>query len=148
MRLFYLSCRHLCRPEGCNSCDPGHRHSPGKSGINTFYYRKWKRQIWIPVKCPMTTAELTKALAERLGVNQRQARTLLDAYVGAIKHQLDKRNSVVLLNFGTFSIKEVAEKRSYLPARKSLCLIPAHSKLSFKAAKKLREEVSENTPDE
>lgn len=96
----------------------------------------------------MTTAELTKALAERLGVNQRRARMLLDAYVGAIRHQLDQNNSVVLLNFGTFSIKEVAEKRSYVPAKKSLCLIPEHSKLSFKASKKLRDEVSKRTPDE
>lgn len=96
----------------------------------------------------MTTAELTKALAERLGVSQRQARTLLDAYVCAIKRQLDKKHSVVLRNFGTFSIKEVAEKRAYVPATKSHCLIPAHSKLSFKAAKKLRDDVSKGVSDE
>ncbi len=96
----------------------------------------------------MTTAELTKALAARLGVNQRQARTLLDAYVGAIKRQLDKQNSVVLINFGTFSVKEVAEKRAYVPAKKTVCVIPAHSKLSFKAAKKLRDEVSKESTDE
>ncbi len=96
----------------------------------------------------MTTAELTKALAVRLGVTQRQARTLLDAYIGAIKRQLDKKNSVVLLNFGTFSIKEVAEKHSYVPAKQSVCVIPAHLKLNFKAAKKLRDDVSEASPDE
>lgn len=96
----------------------------------------------------MTTAELTKALAAKLGVNQRQARALLDAYIGAIKRQLDKKKSVVLVNFGTFSIKEVAEKRSYVPSKKSLCTIPARSKLSFKAAKKLRDEVSKEVTDE
>ncbi len=96
----------------------------------------------------MTTAELTKALAARMGVSQQKARTLLDAYIDAIKRQLDKKNSVVLLNFGTFSVKEVPEKRSYVPAKKSLCLIPAHSKLAFKAAKKLRDEVSKEVTDE
>ncbi len=83
-----------------------------------------------------------------MGVSQQKARTLLDAYIDAIKRQLDKKNSVVLLNFGTFSVKEVPEKRSYVPAKKSLCLIPAHSKLAFKAAKKLRDEVSKEVTDE
>lgn len=96
----------------------------------------------------MTTAELTKALAERLGVSQRQARTLLDAYISTIKRHLDKKHSVVLRNFGTFSVKEVAEKRAYLPATKSFSLIPAHSRLTFKAAKKLRDEVSQGVSDE
>ena len=83
-----------------------------------------------------------------MGVSQQKARTLLDAYIDAIKRQLDKKNSVVLLNFGTFSVKEVPEKRSYVPAKKSVCLIPAHSKLAFKAAKKLRDEVSKELTDE
>ncbi|MFO7593933.1 MAG: HU family DNA-binding protein [Pseudomonadota bacterium] len=96
----------------------------------------------------MTNAELTKALATRLGVSQKKARTLLDAYVDAIKHQLDRKNTVVLRNFGTFSVKEVAAKHSYVPAKKSLCLIPAHSKLNFKAAKKLRNDISEGVADE
>lgn len=96
----------------------------------------------------MTTAELVKALATRLGVSQRQARTLLDAYTDSIKGQLDRKNAVVLLNFGTFSVKEVAEKRSYVPSMKELCLIPAHSKVAFKAAKKLRDEISEGSSDE
>jgi len=96
----------------------------------------------------MTTAELTKALAERLGVSQREARTLLDGYVAAIIRQLAENNSVCLRNFGSFGIKEIAEKRSYVPAKESLCLIPAHQKLYFKPAKKLREEINEAAPNE
>ncbi len=96
----------------------------------------------------MTTAELVKALAKRLGVSQKQARTLLDGYVGAITRQLAQKNSVTLRNFGSFSVKQVAEKRSYVPAKQSLCLIPAHDKLHFKPAKGLKEEVSEVTPHE
>jgi nucleoid DNA-binding protein len=96
----------------------------------------------------VTTAELVKALAKRLGVSQKQARTLLDGYVGAITRQLAQKNSVILRNFGSFSVKQVAEKRSYVPAKQSLCLIPAHDKLHFKPAKGLKEEVSEVTPHE
>ncbi len=96
----------------------------------------------------MTTAELVKALAKRLGVSQKQARTLLDGYIGAITRQLAQKNSVILRNFGSFSVKDVAEKRAYVPAKKSLCLIPAHQKLHFKPAKRLKEEVSEALPHE
>ncbi len=96
----------------------------------------------------MTTAELVKALAKRLGVSQKQARTLLDGYVGAITAQLAQKNSVILRNFGSFSVKDVAEKRAYVPAKESLCLIPAHQKLHFKPAKSLKDEVSEAVPHE
>ena len=96
----------------------------------------------------MTTADLVRALAKRLGVSQKQARTMLDGYVGAITRQLAQKNSVILRNFGSFSVKQVAEKRSYVPAKKSLCLIPAHDKLHFKPAKGLKEEVSEVAPHE
>jgi nucleoid DNA-binding protein len=93
----------------------------------------------------MTTAELVKALAKRMDVSQRQARTLLDGYVAAITRQLAEKNSVILRNFGSFSVKDVAERRAYVPAKKSLCLIPAHQKLHFKPAKSLKDEVHEGT---
>ena len=96
----------------------------------------------------MTTAELVKALAKRLGVSQKQARTLLDGYVGAITHQLAQKNSVILRNFGSFSVKDMAEKHAYVPAKKSLCLIPAHQKLHFKPAKSLKQELNEATSRE
>ncbi len=96
----------------------------------------------------MTTAELVKELATKMGISQKQARTLLDGYVAAIKHQLAVKNSVILRNFGTFSVKHVAEKQAYVPAQKSLCTIPAHDKLHFKPAKSLKEEASEAHPHE
>jgi len=96
----------------------------------------------------MTTSELVRALAGRLGISQRQARKLLDGYMTAITEQLTDNNSVVIRNFGSFQIKELAEKRAYVPAKKALCLIPAHQKLQFRAAKKLREEVNQVETDE
>ena len=96
----------------------------------------------------MTTAELVRALAERMGVTQKQARSLLDGYVAAITRQLAQKNTVILRNFGSFSVKEVPEKRAYVPSEESLCTIPAHDKLHFKPAKSLKEEASEAHPHE
>lgn len=90
----------------------------------------------------MTTAELVRALAKRMGVTQRQARELLDGYVGAISQQLAQNNNVIIRTFGSFSVKEIAEKHAYVPAKESLCLIPAHKKIAFKAAKGLKDEVN------
>lgn len=94
----------------------------------------------------MTAAELVKALAQRLGVSQLQARQLLDGYLAAIGRQLRERNTVVLRNFGSFSLREVPEKRAYLPSRREFCVIPAHQKLYFKPAEKLRQAVNEAGP--
>lgn len=96
----------------------------------------------------MTAAELIKTLAVRLGVSQIRARALLDGYVVAITRHLQDRHLVILRNFGTFGLKQVAEKRAYVPAKKSLCLIPAHQKLYFKPSEKLRAEASEAEPRE
>jgi len=94
----------------------------------------------------MTTADLVRALAKRLGVSQKQARTLLDGYVGAITRQLAQKNSVILRNFGSFSVKDIAEKRAYVQAKNSLCLIPAHPKLHFKPPQRLKEQSIETLP--
>lgn len=91
----------------------------------------------------MTASELVKELSVRLGVSQKQARLLLDGYVTAITRRLTGGNLVILRNFGTFGLKQIAEKRAYIPARKSLCLVPAHQKLYFKPSEKLRDKVSE-----
>lgn len=96
----------------------------------------------------MTTAELVKALAARLKLNQQESRSLLDSYIAAINSQLAQNHSVTLRNFGSFTVKEVAEKRAYLPSFRSYCLIPAHHKLEFKAAKKLRADVNSESADE
>lgn len=61
----------------------------------------------------MTTSELVKALAVRMGINQREARSLLDNYIAAIVRQLSMKNSVTLRNFGSFTIKTITEKRAY-----------------------------------
>ena len=90
----------------------------------------------------MTTAELVKSLAKRLNISQKQARSLLDSYVDAITHQLLEKNTVMLRNFGSFTVKDIAEKRAYVPAKKSLCIIPAHQKLHFKPAKSLKDGVN------
>lgn len=96
----------------------------------------------------MTTAELVKALAARLKLNQHDSRILLDGYIAAINRQLAQRNSVTLRNFASFSVKRVAEKRCFLPSLRTHCLLPAHHKLEFKAAKKLREIVNSEPDDE
>lgn len=96
----------------------------------------------------MTTAELVKALASRMEISQRQARSLLDGYVAAITQQLVAKNTVILRNFGSFSIKQVAEKRAYVPVKKSLCLIPAHQRLHFKPAKHLKDACNTESGDE
>lgn len=96
----------------------------------------------------MTTADLVKALAARMEVSQRQARSLLDGYITAITQQLAAKNTVILRNFGSFSVKEVAEKRAYVPAKQGLCLIPAHQKLHFKPAKHLKDALNQGTEHE
>lgn len=90
----------------------------------------------------MTTSELVKQLAQRLRISQRQARELLDLHTQAIIRQMLQGKNVIQRNFGTFGIKEIPARRAYVPAKKTVCDIPAHRRMFFRASNKLKEFVA------
>jgi nucleoid DNA-binding protein len=94
----------------------------------------------------MVTKEIIKLLSQRLGISQRQAKELLELQIKAISSHLHQRDNVILRNFGTVGVKDVAARRGYIPSRKTVCEIPARQKIFFRAANKLKEFVSEWTP--
>ena len=83
------------------------------------------------------TAELTKAVAARA----------LDAYEEGIKLALQKGDPVVLVNFGTYTIKRRAAREGRNPSTGEKIMIKAAKVVGFKAGKALKEAVKEDKVD-
>ncbi len=94
----------------------------------------------------MVTKEIIRLLSERLNISQRQAKELLELQIKTISAHLGQRDNVILRNFGTVGVKNVAARRGYIPSMKKVCEIPARQKVFFRAANKLKEFVREWRP--
>ncbi|MCW8824925.1 MAG: HU family DNA-binding protein [Gammaproteobacteria bacterium] len=94
----------------------------------------------------MVTKEVIKLLSDRMNISQRQAKQLLELQINAITKHLQRRHNVIMRDFGTVGIKDMPARRAYIPSEKSICEIPAHQKLFFRAANKLKEFVKHWRP--
>ncbi len=89
----------------------------------------------------MNKSELIDAIAEKSGLTKADAGRALDATVASISDALAKGESVTLVGFGTFSVKDRAERQGFNPKTKEPLTIPATKVPAFKAGKSLKDAV-------
>ena len=90
----------------------------------------------------MNKSELIDAIAESAGLTKVDAGKALDGFIGAVTHSLTKGESVVLVGFGTFEVKERAERKGRNPQTGEEITIKAAKIPSFKAGKSLKDVVN------
>lgn len=86
----------------------------------------------------MTKAELIKILAKARERSIKDAQLDVDVVLGAIQQALANGENVTLTGFGTFSVREQADKKCMNPKTKETMVVPAHKKVCFKDSKALR----------
>lgn len=91
----------------------------------------------------MNKVELTKSVATRIGATQKDAAVYVDAVIESIKDGMIEDGKVQIVGFGTFEVKERAEREGRNPATNQPMLIPATKVLKFKAGKALKDAVNE-----
>lgn len=91
----------------------------------------------------MNKVELTKSVATRTGVTQKDAAVYVDAVIESIKDGMIEDGKVQIVGFGTFEVKERAEREGRNPATNQPMLIPATKVLKFKVGKALKDAVNE-----
>lgn len=89
----------------------------------------------------MNKSELIDAIAEKSGLTKADAGRALDATLASITETLGKGDSVTLVGFGTFSVKERKERQGFNPKTKTPITIPASQAPVFKAGKNLKDAV-------
>jgi DNA-binding protein HU-beta len=90
----------------------------------------------------MTTSELVELLAQKTGSSKSEARKLVDLVLGAIVDTAAKGEEVSLHGFGKFKVKATAARETRNPATGKPMNIAAGRKLSFAAAKQVKDRLN------
>lgn len=90
----------------------------------------------------MNKSELIDAVAESADLSKASAGRAVDAFVEAITGALKEGDSVALVGFGTFSVKERAARTGRNPQTGQPIEIKAATIPSFKAGKGLKDAVN------
>lgn len=83
----------------------------------------------------MTKADIVNEIAKSTGIDKVTVLTTVEAFMEAVKDSLSKNENVYLRGFGSFVIKERAEKTARNISKNTTIIIPAHNIPSFKPAK-------------
>jgi DNA-binding protein HU-beta len=92
----------------------------------------------------MNKAELVDLIAEKAEVTKAAAERALGAFLDAIAISLKNDEPVVLVNFGTFVVKQRAARKGRNPKTGEEIRIKAAKVVGFKAGKALKDAVKEN----
>jgi DNA-binding protein HU-beta len=89
----------------------------------------------------MNKSELIDAIAQSAGLTKADAGRALDGFTKAVEEALKAGDSVTLVGFGTFSVKERPERKGRNPQTGEEITIKAAKIPSFKVGKSLKDAV-------
>ncbi len=89
----------------------------------------------------LTKAQLAELLFERIGLNKRESRDMVDAFFGIISDSLIAGEDVRLSGFGNFQLRIKASRPGRNPRTGELIPIPRRRVVTFHPSPKLREQV-------
>ena len=90
----------------------------------------------------MNKTDLIDAIAAKADISKKDAETALKATIESIEEALKNDEKVVLVGFGTFSVKERAARTGRNPSTGKSIKIAASKAPAFKAGKELKEKVN------
>ena len=100
-------------------------------------------QVMLPsLETPtLTKAELAELLFERLGLNKRESKDMVEAFFDLVHSSLVKGDDVKLSGFGNFNIRRKAPRPGRNPRTGESIPIDARNVVTFHASHKLKEQI-------
>ncbi|MGB2817628.1 MAG: integration host factor subunit alpha [Burkholderiaceae bacterium] len=93
----------------------------------------------------VTKAELAEALFDRLGLNKREAKDMVDCFFDEIRQALERGESVKLSGFGNFQLRDKPQRPGRNPKTGEEIAITARRVVTFHASQKLKAAVARAT---
>lgn len=90
----------------------------------------------------MNKTDLVNVIAQETDVKKKDVETVVNATFDAIVAALKEGDKVQLIGFGTFEVKDVAEREGRNPATGEKINIAASKKPAFSASKVLKDTVN------
>ena len=92
----------------------------------------------------MTKADIVNEISKETGIDKIQVQTIVESFMDNVKKSIVSNNSVYLRGFGSFIIKNRAQKIARNIKKETTITIPAHSIPAFKPSKSFVSQVKEN----
>lgn len=96
----------------------------------------------------LTKAELADMLSEKVGLNKREAKDMVEAFFEEIRVALEGGHSVKLSGFGNFQLRNKPQRPGRNPKTGEEIPITARRVVTFHASQKLKAMVEEAHGDE
>ncbi len=91
----------------------------------------------------MTKADIVNEIAKSTGADKALVQEIVESFMENIKDSLVRQENVYLRGFGSYIIKERAEKVARNISKNTTITIPAHNIPAFKPAKSFVQKVKE-----
>jgi len=92
----------------------------------------------------MTKAEIVNEISEKTGIEKMAVLSTVEAFMESIRNSMSQGENVYLRGFGSFIIKERAEKTGRNISKNTSIIIPAHNIPAFKPSKTFVSLVKDN----
>lgn len=92
----------------------------------------------------LTKAELADLLYEKVGLNKREAKDMVECFFEEIRAQLERGESVKLSGFGNFQLREKPQRPGRNPKTGEDIPITARRVVTFHPSQKLKSMVETN----
>ena len=86
----------------------------------------------------LTKAELADLLFEKVGLNKREAKDMVESYFEEVRAALEKGESVKLSGFGNFQLRDKPQRPGRNPKTGEEIPITARRVVTFHASQKLK----------
>lgn len=92
----------------------------------------------------MTKADIVNEVAKATGIEKIAVQNVIECFMENVKDSLSKEENVYLRGFGSFIVKQRAEKTARNISKNTTLVIPAHNIPAFKPAKVFVNKVKNN----
>lgn len=92
----------------------------------------------------MTKADIVNEISKNTGIEKVAVQTVVEAFMDVIKSSIVDGTNVYLRGFGSFVVKQRAEKTARNISKNETIKIPAHNIPSFKPSKSFVVKVKDN----
>ena len=83
----------------------------------------------------MTKSEIVSAISAKTGLDRKDVLNIVEAFMVTVKDSMAGGEEVFLRGFGSFIIKQRAEKTARDISKNTTIIVPAHNIPTFKPAK-------------
>lgn len=86
----------------------------------------------------MTKVDIVNEIAKNTGIDKATVLKTVESFMDVVKDSLSKKENVYLRGFGSFIVKERAQKTARNISKNTTIIIPAHVVPAFKPSKSFK----------